>query len=341
MSLDIKSNSVKNGEEPVPAPATKGHFKRFWWAYLLAFLVVATVVVVPSVLLVAVPKIAQDKLNDAKLKIDGIAVTNTKPDSFLMKINSTIEADSSVSAVVAAFTGTMYLADVDPPLAITQIEFPETTSSSAQSVNISQEVQISDSGAFAAFNKALLSKDSVEVQVKGDTHIRVSGISKQYPVTFDKKFTLKGLNNFDGLLISNTSINPLAKTDNFKATAHIPNPTVLTLDIGNATFTNYFNGEVVGQTHINNLVLYPGNNTFPTTSDIKQLPILKALTTKPYCELDGKLPFQLQGKNVTNNGEVIPYFRDALAANNQSITVDISDAAKKLGIPTKCVGILA
>jgi hypothetical protein len=31
------------------APAKKGHFKRFWWAYLLGFLVIATVIIVPTV----------------------------------------------------------------------------------------------------------------------------------------------------------------------------------------------------------------------------------------------------------------------------------------------------
>ena len=147
-----------------------------------------------------------------------------------MAINSTIRADDSVHATVDAFSGTMYLADVDPPLAFAQIDFPQTSTASKQAVNVSQEIQISDQDAFTTFNKALLSSASVNVQVKGDTHIHVRGISRAYPATFDKTVTLAGLNNFDGLSISDPSISVRSK-GNFNATVHIPNPSVLTLEI--------------------------------------------------------------------------------------------------------------
>ncbi|KAH8160346.1 hypothetical protein CIB48_g7908 [Xylaria polymorpha] len=320
---DFKPDPTEAGTASTAASPKKGHFKRFWWVYLLVLLLVATVVVVPTVLLVAVPKLAQQRLDAAKLTIDGITVTNTQTGSILMGINSTINADDSVHATIDAFEGTMYLADVDPP-----------------AVNVSQEIQISDLDAFTTFNKALLSKESVNVQVKGDTHIHVSGISRAYPVTFDKTVNLKGLNNFNGLSVSDPSISALSSKNNFNATVHIPNPSVLTLDIGNTTFTNYFNGQNVGQTHINNLVLYPGDNAFPSSSDIKQLPIINALTQEPFCELMGKLPFELQGKDVVNNGQVLPYFRDALAASNQSVTIDIGEAAKKIGLPVQCIKLL-
>lgn len=319
-------------------------------------------------MLVAVPKLAQQKLNQAKLTIDGIAITDTKIGSLRMAINSTIKSDDSVHATVDAFEGTLYLADVDPPLAFARIDFPQTTSSSLQAVNVSQEIQISDLGAFTAFNTALLSNDSVSVQVKGDTHIHVRGISRAYSATFDKTVTVKGLNNFDGLSISDPSISALSTKNNFNATVHIPNPSVLTLEIvscclpmfsviemsmlnsevvrsirltkvkqGNTTFITYLDGKEVGQTYINDLVLYPGSNTFPTSADVQQLPIVNALTQEPFCELAGKLPFQLSGKDVVNNGEVLPYFRDALAASNQSVTIDLSEAAKQIGISAECI----
>ncbi|KAI1369337.1 hypothetical protein F5Y08DRAFT_293073 [Xylaria arbuscula] len=336
---DVKSDATESDTAHVAAgPGKKGHFRRFWWAYLLAFLVVATVIIVPSVVLVAVPRIAQQRLDGAKLTIDGIAVTNTQANSLVMAINSTIRADDSVHATVDAFQGTMYLADVDPPLAFAQIDFPQTSTASKQAVNVSQEIQISDEDAFTTFNKALLSSASVNVQVKGDTHIHVRGISRAYPATFDKTVALTGLNNFDGLSISDPSISIRSK-GNFNATVHIPNPSVLTLEIGNTTFTSYLNDEDVGQTYINNLVLRPGNNTFATSADIQQLPIVSALTQKPLCELEGKLPFRLKGKDVVNNGQVLPYFRDALAASYQNITIDLSEAAKKIGISAKCIGL--
>ncbi|KAI1109164.1 hypothetical protein F5Y14DRAFT_444888 [Nemania sp. NC0429] len=326
----------KTGAAPVAASTKRNHFKRFWWAYLLAFLVVATVVVVPSVLLVAVPKLAQQRLNEAKLTIDGIAITNTQTNSLRMTINSTIESDDSVHATIDAFEGTLYLADVDPPLAFARIDFPLTTSASLQAVNVSQTIEISDQGPLTAFNTALLSNDFVSVQVKGDTHIHVRGISRAYSVTFDKTVTLKGLDNFDGLSILDPSISALSTRNNFNATVHIPNPSVLTLEIGNTTFTTYLDSKDVGQTYINNLVLHPGDNTFLTSADVQQLPIISALTQEPLCELKGKLPFQLSGKDVVNDGQVLPYFRDAIAASDQSVTIDLSQAAERIGISAEC-----
>ncbi|KAF2968729.1 hypothetical protein GQX73_g4812 [Xylaria multiplex] len=334
---NVKPDEVETQTASAATSKRKGHFKRFWWAYLLGFIVVATVVVVPLVLLVAVPRIAQQRLNGATLTIDGISVRNTQTNSFVMAINSTIEADDSVYATIDAFEGTLYLADVDPPLAFAQIEFPRTTSSAMQTINVTQEIQISDQNPLTAFNTALLSSASVKVQIKGNTHIHVQGISRSFPAIFDKTVTLTGLNNFDGLSISDPSINAISATNNFNGTVHIPNPSVLTLEIGNTTFTNYFNGEEIGQTYINNLVLYPGDNTFFTSADIAQLPIINALTQEPFCELQGRLPFQLSGKDVVNNGQVLPYFRDALATNNQSITIDLSEAVENLGIPIECV----
>lgn len=47
---DAKSDATESETAPTAAASgKKSHFKRFWWAYLLAFLVIATVIVVPSV----------------------------------------------------------------------------------------------------------------------------------------------------------------------------------------------------------------------------------------------------------------------------------------------------
>ncbi|KAI0970304.1 hypothetical protein F4678DRAFT_136304 [Xylaria arbuscula] len=330
------ATSVEAETTPTAAPRKKSHFERFWWAYLLGVLIVATIIVVPSVLLVAVPRMAQQRVNQSRLRIDGITITNTQTDSLLMAINSTIEANDSVHATLDPFEGTLYLVDVDPPLAFVQIDFPQTSSSAVQGVNVSQEIHITDQSAFTTFNQALLSSESVRVRVRGDTHIHIRGISRTYPVRFDKTVTLKGLNNFDGLSISDPSIST-SSTDNFNATVNIPNPSVLTLDIGNTTFTNYFNGSDIGQTYINNLMLYPGNNSFSTSADIAQLPIITALTQEPFCKLKGKLPFQLRGKDVENNGQVLPYFRDALAGTLLNVTIDLSGAAPKIGVPAECI----
>ncbi|KAI0148128.1 hypothetical protein F4776DRAFT_300780 [Hypoxylon sp. NC0597] len=317
--------------------SSRGHCRRFWWIYVIVVIAIAAAIVVPCVLLVAVPKMAQQKLNEAALAIDGIVITNVETNSLNMAINSTITTDGSTHATIDGFEGTMYLADTDPPLAFAKINFPETTSDALQTVNVSQEIPISDQGAFTTFNEHLMQQETVNVAVKGDTHVHVSGISRAYGVTFSKTVPLRGLNSFQGLSVANPHVST-AQVNNFNATAHIPNPSVLALDVGNVTFHTYFNESEIGTSYILNMVLRPGPNEFFIWADINQTAIINGLTKRPWCERNGTLTIQLAGRDVTNNGQPIPYFANALAAANVSVDIPIGQAIKNdLGLSLGCL----
>jgi hypothetical protein len=87
---------------------------------------------------------------------------------------------------------------------------------------------------------------------------------------------------------------------------------------------------------MNNLVLTPGVNHVTVRGDITQKPIVQALTTQPYCT-EGILPFELHGKNVTKNGEEIPYFSGALQALTNKVDVPLSDAFVRAKTPLTCL----
>lgn len=143
-------------------------------------------------LLVGVPKIAQQKLDDAELILDGIIVTNTRSQNFSMSINSTIKSDGSVHAKIDGFQGVMYLEDYEPHTPFAKIDFPETTSDALQTVNVTQFVPIENVEALTRFNTWLLVNDSVRVTVEGDTHVHVRGIARSYKVTFKKTISIPG-----------------------------------------------------------------------------------------------------------------------------------------------------
>jgi hypothetical protein len=325
-------------ENPGAQPRKKRHCAKWWWAYLLGFLVLATVIVVPVVIFVAVPRIAQQKLDDSTLTIDGIKVTQTQTNSYHLAINSTIASDGKVHAKIGAFTGVMYLEDLEPHTPFSTVNFPETSSDALQTVNVSQAATIGDNPAFTTFNTWLLHNETLRVTISGDTTIRVNGIARDYPVKYHKTITLNGLNGFKGLKVTDSAVSifPDAQGDNFHGFVDIPNASQFEIEIGNATFINYFNGQNIGQTVLGNLVLYPGHNNVSMRAAVKQESVLAAVNTKPYCET-GLLPFQLQGKEVVNNGQSLPYFGNALAAHNQTIDIDMGAALKKLGINIQCL----
>ncbi|KAK9418198.1 hypothetical protein SUNI508_08392 [Seiridium unicorne] len=315
--------------------AKGGYCKRFWWVYLLV-LIIIVVIVVPCVILVAVPKIAQQKVDKAQLKIDGVAITQSETGSFNMAINSTITTDGSAHATIAAFNGTLWLLDYDPPFAFATVSFPETPSNALVLVNISQPVTIDHASELTIFNQYLLTRESVNVRVEGDTTVRVSGIARNYPITFSKDVEFTGFNSFNGISVTNPHVS-LANASNFNATSTIPNPTTWTVEVGNASFYTFFNGSDIGNTNITNMVLYPGDNNFTVRGDIAQTAIIEALQQEPYCQNGGVLPIQLSGNTVVNNDQPIPWLANALASFNISLTIDIGSAVKNdIGLSLPC-----
>ncbi|KAI0136666.1 hypothetical protein BJ170DRAFT_677537 [Xylariales sp. AK1849] len=314
-----------------------GHCKRFWWVYLLV-LVVIIVIVVPCILLVAVPRIAQSKINAATLNVDSIIISQSETNSLNMAINSTISTDGKTHATIAAFNATYYLLDYDPVFEFATIEFPEVSAESLVVVNVSQHMPIEHMTELTIFNTYLLEKETVRIKIKGETTVRVSGIARDYPVTFDKDIEMVGFNSFNGLSIENPQVR-LADTNNFNGTVHLPNPTIWTIEVGNATLYTFFNGSIVGNTYIDDLVLRPGDNAYFITGDIDQGAVLNGLAQKPYCENGGILPFQITGNTVINNGQPLPWFADPLADKNDTVSIGIGAAVKSsFGLSVACAG---
>lgn len=321
------------------APAKKrgcaNHCKRFWWAYLAAFIVIVVLVVV-LIIFVGVPKIAQKKLDDAELTIESIIISQTEPNQYNMAVNSTIRSDGKTHATIAPFTGVMYLEDLEAHTPFASVEFPETTSEKLQVVNVSQIVEITNMEAFTTFNTWLLANETLRMTIEGDTSVKVKGIAKNYGVTFKKTVDLKGLNGFAGLEVTDANINITATEKNFRGSVDIPNASILTIEIGNATFVNMLDGEDIGTVYMDNLVLNPGINNVSIYADVKQAPVLEAMTSGPNCD-DGIIPFQMKGKNVTSNGQELDYFSGALRALTQTVNIPLREAFARNNLNLKCL----
>lgn len=182
---------------------------------------------------VAVPRIAQQRVDGADLTIQGIILSQAQSENFTMAINSTLRADDSIHAVIDPFEGVMYLEDWEPQTPFARLQFPQTTSAEQSAVNLTQFIDILDMNAFTVFNTWVLVNETLRVTVEGDTRLKVNGISRKYPVHFKKIVELKGLNNFDGTTVpeSRVQLTPDENGDNFFGIVAIPNVSLLTFDI--------------------------------------------------------------------------------------------------------------
>jgi hypothetical protein len=324
MSDDYKPTTTEQEIQPKKGGKFKRHCGRFWWAYLIATIIVIVLVVV-LIIFVAVPKIAQHTVDNAELTIESIVASNTQESNFTMSVNSTIRTGKSSSATIEGFEGVMYLEDFEPKTPFARLNFPETTGEKLQVVNISQFTQIQDVEAFTRFNTWLLLNDSIRVTVEGDTKIHVKGLSKAYSINFKKIVTLQGLRNFEGTNVpySTVELTPDENGDNFKGTVTIPNRSIVSFEIGNASFTTYLLKENVGTTYMDNVFLRPGLNNFTMHASINQTAVLNALQLKPYCDEGGLIPVELTGKDVVNHGRHLIYYSNALGAANQTVDIPL------------------
>jgi flagellar basal body-associated protein FliL len=305
------------------------HCKRFWWIYLIVFICVV-VLVVCLIIFVAVPKIAQSKVNDSELEIDGVNIINTESDSYTMEINSTIRTDGSIHAEIDGFTGELYLEDSANRVPFATIDFPATSAKKEEQVNVSQSITITNMDAFIEYNIWFVNNETLKLTVEGKTKVKPSGLSRKYEVDFKKTLDVTALNLLQGTEVTEGHIE-IEEDDqgrNFYGKSNIPNPSHFTLEIGNVTFANFIGDERVGTLYIDDLVLRPGDNLVDISATMDQFTILSLVRSPEYCE-EGIIPFKLLGENVTNNGQNIPYFLAGLASANQTVPIDIASIIEK------------
>lgn len=94
------------------------------------------------------------------------------------------------------------------------------------------------------------------------------------------------------------------------------------MSLGNLTYNNYLapNDTLIGQSYIDNVVLYPGNNSFPLRASNAQQPVVSALGVKPYCQT-GMISLTIEPVNCTFNGVEIPYLLQSLTNITQILPV--------------------
>ena len=88
----------------------------------------------------------------------------------------------------------------------------------------------------------------------------------------------------------------------------------------------------MGQSFLNDLTLKPGDNHIPMTSSINQTAILSIVTSSNNPYKDGLVPFVIRGNSSVYDGKELPYFTKALAANNLTVSLNITKALDELGV---------
>jgi hypothetical protein len=152
-----------------------------------------------------------------------------------------------------------------------------------------------------------------------------------------------GLNALAGFNVTDFSmeLTPEADGTNMIGTVLIPNPTVMTISMGNVIFNNFIANTTtsIGTTTLSNLTLSPGNNTVPMRSAVNQTLVLTQLSEN---FKDGMLPIDIVGNSSVYDGVHLVYFEKALASLTQHIDLNVGAALEKVGLdPSSLSGLPA
>ncbi|KAJ6016293.1 hypothetical protein N7540_010884 [Penicillium herquei] len=306
-----------------------GHFKKWWWAYLIVLIVIVLVVVLP-VVYVAYPKIAQKDINKSSLEVTSMVISNPTADTFYLNQTQTIINHASYHPKLYAFEAAVSMLGLTSTIA--KVLVPTSHANNGAEVHIAQTVNITDSTEFDYFAAYLLGLEEFALNIYGKPHLKEGSLPK-ISVTYNQTVVMKGLNYLEGFEV--TGFNILTTEEdgkNVNGSVLIPNPSVVTLHMGNVTLNLDVDGTVLGYIYLEDLVLAPGNNTVPMTATVDEVSIIEMLSSNDTTFADGVVPFNLIGNSSVYDGVVLPYFTVALQALNLTTSLNVTEALVEAGL---------
>ncbi|KAF3483975.1 uncharacterized protein GIQ15_03299 [Arthroderma uncinatum] len=293
--------------------------RRFWWLIAIIFVVVALVIILP-VIFVAYPKLAQRDVSDSTLAITDMQTSDPTPDSMHVKITQVIGSKSKFHPVLDPFDAQVFLSGEKE--SFMTLSTPEVKSHDGVKAIVDQDVQIKNHDGFAAFSKAVMLSEHLDLLVIGKTQLKLGGLQKT-TVDYNKTVSLKGMNQLKGFNITNIKIQSTPGTmNNMKGDVFIPNPSVLTLAMGNLTLDLSVDGHPIGTSYLNNVIIKPGDNTIPMVANADLGYVLK-LTGKTGKYPKGIIPLSILGNSSVANGKELTYYSKALASNKLEVPLNV------------------
>lgn len=133
-----------------------------------------------------------------------------------------------------------------------------------------------------------------------------------------------GLNGLQSFSLLSFNVLNTTESDGTNAigTVSIPNPTVMTIALGNVTLSLSVNGTGIGTATLSDLVLEPGNNTKMMRAEVYQL-VVAAIVMERQNTI---IPVDIRGNTSTFEGRQIPYYNTMLAATHLQVDLDVSKA---------------
>ncbi|EYE91632.1 DUF3712 domain-containing protein [Aspergillus ruber CBS 135680] len=293
-----------------PTQNLRRHWFRFWCCYVF-WSIIFLAIFLPIFFLICIPAISQNVLNRSTLLLVESSILEPRPDSISLSMTSAL--DLPVSLPVRIDPMALELFNREQPMNNTWgmvylgpylVKGNTTLGVTNQHTPIDPEQWYNYVWKFVHLHHPPLS-------VRGKTTSYLGQLVSK--VTMNKDIPQTTLNNFTGFSIDDsTLIEAREDGTNLLANATLPNPSVVTLEIGNTTM-NLFSGDILlGNATLPNLFLRPGNHATPVEGILDLSILIQNLSeiVKDQAEYlkKGNLRLKTIGTNVEWNGVQVPYY---------------------------------
>ncbi|KAI9784120.1 MAG: hypothetical protein M1839_002624 [Geoglossum umbratile] len=309
------------GTKPTFGSKAKAFCRRFWWVLLIGF-VSSNLIIILCLAYVGLPNIAQAQVNKSTLEVKNMIVIEPTKNSVRLQQEAFLHSSSIFTPTLDAFPVALFLENTEPNIKpFAYLQLPRVHSSKSTPVNLDQTVSITDIDQFSEYTKAVMNNEKVRLALRGRTVLRLGKLPPA-TVNYNEVLEFNGLNKLSGFDILTAHI--VASTNggpNLIGTASIPNPSYLTLQMGNVTYDLYANNTHIGTSLMPNLTLKPGNNTVDMQSTVDLLLVAKLATPTA-----GILHLEVRGNSSVYNGQHLPYYEAAIQSNPMHIVLDTAKA---------------
>ncbi|KAI1836428.1 hypothetical protein DTO006G1_2637 [Penicillium roqueforti] len=323
--LSLETRKLKRSEK------FQRHWKRFWCLHLLVT-VIFLAIFLPVFFLVAIPAISQMVVNKSDLVLVNAAVLNPRPDKIQLTLLSALDLKIALPVRIDPITLELFVRDTGAENAWGQADIDGKVVKGNTTLGVTKvQTPLTNLTTWEEYVHNVVFEKETALSVRGVTNSYLGVLKSK--VTMDKNIMSPVLDKFKGFSISNSGLVPARKDGtNLIGNVSLPNPSVLTLDIGTLVLDVKSGDLVIGNATVKDVTIKPGDNVFPLTgildihTMIEHLGEILASQTKALTT--GNLSLDTVTRTVTWNGTLVPYYTNVMKQLTLTANVPIADLVK-------------
>ncbi|PLB53419.1 hypothetical protein P170DRAFT_445175 [Aspergillus steynii IBT 23096] len=299
-----------------PTQNLRRHWARFWCCYTL-FSIIFLIIFLPIFFLLIIPAIAQRVVDNSTLLLVKADIMQPRPESVQMTIVSALKLPLGVPVRIDPMTLDLFnRASPSDNGTWGQMHLKDYVISGNTTLGVDKQFTPLNVTEWTQYVHNTVFMKHAPLSARGKTTAYLGQIKNH--VTMNKDIPQTTLNSFEGFAIKDTQLLLPARDDgtNLLANATLPNPSVLTLEIGTTTLDVKSGDLVIGNATLDNLILRPGNHSTPVHGMLDLRILIKNLRSVLATQLesirDGYLTLDTVGKTVFYDGTEVPYYTNVM-----------------------------